>query len=176
MSDDAHGCDETHDDDEAHDGEAASPPLTRAETLVLWGIRAWVTGHRHDIPVMPNLRTAFRAEGAPAAAEAMDDLMGFIGRGAGRTIRVNCPRCRHVTEDERLLLDVVALHQQGETMWAPFLIRAILTPVATRLCSPLFAALAEALSDGGILLPAVAGQAPPPDIAAHAIPAGSTIH
>src|SRR5687768_3262161 len=116
MSNEAHDCD-----------DAGAPPLTRAETLVLWALRAWVAGHRHGIPVLANLRTAFRNEGAPAAAEAVDDLMGFIANGAGRTIQVNCPRCRQVTEDERLLLDVVALHQQGETLWVPFLARAILT-------------------------------------------------
>lgn len=148
MSEEAHDCD-----------DVSAPPSTRAETLVLWAIRAWVAGHRHDIPVMPNLRTGFRDEGAPAAAEAVDDLMGFIGRGAGRTIRVNCPRCRQVTADERLLLDMIALHQQGETLWAPFLVRAILTPAAARLCGPLFAALAEALRDGDIRLPPVAGLA-----------------
>jgi len=92
MSDEAHDCD-----------DAGAPPLTRAETLVLWAMRAWVAGHRHGIPVLANLRTAFRNEGAPAAAEAVDDLMGFIANGAGRTIQVNCPRCRQVTEDERPL-------------------------------------------------------------------------
>ncbi|MGK9165645.1 hypothetical protein KXR53_05075 [Inquilinus limosus] len=165
MSDETHDCD-----------DAGAPALTRAETLVLWAIRAWVAGHRHGIPVLANLRTAFRNEGAPAAAEAVDDLMGFIGDGAGRTIRVNCPRCRLVTEDERLLLDIVALHQQGETLWAPFLARAILTPAAARLCGAAFAALAEALRDGGIVLPPVAGQVPPPEAAVHVVPAGATIH
>ena len=165
MSDEAHDCD-----------DAGASPLTRAETLVLWAIRAWVAGHRHGIPVLANLRTAFRNEGAPAAAEAVDDLMGFIANGAGRTIAVNCPRCRQVTEDERLLLDVVALHQQGETLWVPFLARAILTPAATRMCGPIFAAVADALQDGDIVLPPVAGQVPPPEAAAHVVPAGATIH
>ncbi|WP_395676941.1 hypothetical protein [Inquilinus sp.] len=163
--------------DEAHDCEdEGAPQLTRAETLVLWAIRAWVAGHRHGIPVQANLRTAFRNEGAPAAAEAVDDLMGFIANGAGRTIQVNCPRCRQVTEDERLMLDIVALHQQGETLWVPFLARAILTPAATRLCGPIFAAVADALQDGGIALPAVAGQVPPPEAVVHAVPMGTTIH
>jgi len=165
MSDEAHDCD-----------DAGAPPLTRAETLVLWAMRAWVAGHRHGIPVLANLRTAFRNEGAPAAAEAVDDLMGFIANGAGRTIQVNCPRCRQVTEDERLLLDVVALHQQGETLWVPFLARAILTPAAARMCGPIFAAVADALQDGSIVLPPVAGQVPPPEAAAHVVPAGATIH
>jgi len=162
---------------EAHDCDAAGVPvLTRAETLLLWAIRAWVAGHRHGIPVIANLRTAFRNEGVPAAAEAVDELMRFIGAGAGRSIEVNCPRCRQVTRDERLLLDIVALHQQGEALWAPFLARAILSPAAARLCGPPFAALAGALRDGGMLLPPVAGQVPPPDVAAHAVPAGATIH
>jgi hypothetical protein len=165
MSEEDHDCD-----------DASAPPLTRSETLLLWAVRVWVVGHRHDMPVLPNLRTAFRDEGVPAAAEAVDDLMGFIGHGAGRTIRVNCPRCRQVTEDERLLLDVVALHQQGDALWAPFLVRAILTPAAARLSGPLFLAVADALRDGGVVLPAVVDQAPPPEIAAHAIPAGATIH
>jgi hypothetical protein len=89
---------------------------------------------------------------------------------------VNCPRCRQVTDDERLLLDVVALHQQGETLWVPFLARAILTPAATRMCGPIFAAVADALQDGAIVLPPVAGQVPPPEAAAHVVPAGATIH
>lgn len=169
MSEEAHDCDDAHGD------QTGAQVLTRAETLVLWAIRAWVAGHRHGIPVLANLRTAFRNEGAPAAAEAVDDLMGFIANGAGRTIQVNCPRCRQVTEDERLLLDVVALHQQGETIWVPFLARAILTPAATRLCGPIFAAVADALQDGGIGLPPVAGQVPP-EAAAHAVPAGTTFH
>ena len=165
MSADEHDCD-----------DAGAPLLSRSETLLLWAVRVWVVGHRHDVPVLPNLRTAFRDEGVPAAAEAVDDLMGFIGHGAGRTIRVNCPRCRQVTEDERLLLDVVSLHQQGDALWAPFLARAILTPMAAQVSGPPFAVLADALRDGGILLPPVAGQVPPPDAAAHAVPAGATIH
>lgn len=165
MTDEAHDCD-----------DAGAPVLTRAETLLLWAIRAWVAGHRHGIAVIANLRTTFRNEGAPAAAEAVDDLMGFIGDSAGRTIQVNCPRCRQVTKDERLLLDIVALHQQGDALWAPFLARVILTPMAARVSGPPFAALAEALRDGGILLPPVAGQVPPPDAVAHAVPAGATVH
>lgn len=170
MSDLDHDCD-----------DPGAPPLTRAETLVLWAIRAWVAGHRHDLAVLPNLRTAFRNEGAPAAAEAVDDLMAHIGHGAGRTIQVNCPRCRQVTDDERLLMDVIALHQEGETQWAPFLVRAILTPEATRASAPLFEALARALSHGGILLPTVTGPESrtgetPVGMGAHVMPPGATIH
>ncbi len=165
MSDEAHDCD-----------DAGAPPLTRAETLVLWAMRAWVAGHRHGIPVLANLRTAFRNEGAPAAAEAVDDLMGFIANGAGRTIQVNCPRCRQVTEDERLLLDVVALHQQGED--AVGAVPGPRHPDAGR-----HPAVRPALRRGGGRPAgwrhrAAGGGRPgaPAEAAAHTVPAGATIH
>src|SRR3546814_9596413 len=61
--------------------------------------------------------------------------------------------CRpEVSDDERRLLDAVALYQSGSSLEAPFILRSMLTPTSARLAADILRALAQALAAANLHL------------------------
>lgn len=122
------------------------------ERLLLWSFRVWVAGFRIRAPVDGTLHAAFGRIGAAEAVGLIDNAMAVVSQGAARPLRIDCPCRPEVSEDERRLLDVVALHQSGPSLEAPFLLRSLLTPTASRLAGDLLRALAGALTRANLRL------------------------
>ena len=91
-----------------------SAELDAAECVLLTAIRWWVTDHRCGVDPMPRLCQALDTAGAHDAAFSVDRLMGVIARTVGRPIAIHCPRCPHLSEDEKSLLYAANLMQTGD--------------------------------------------------------------
>lgn len=57
----------------------------------------------------------FEAAGTCDAAFTVDALMAIIARTGRQPIDIHCPRCPHVSGDERLLLHAASLTQAGHS-------------------------------------------------------------
>jgi hypothetical protein len=62
---------------------------------------------------MPRLCQGLEAAGTCDAAFSVDALMAIIARTVRQPIAIHCPRCPHVSEDERHLLHAASLTQAG---------------------------------------------------------------
>ncbi len=126
--------------------------LQRPEKLIVWAMRVWVVGARERICVDEVLRGSFSRAGAPAALAVLDNMMAVIAGGAARTIDISCVCHERVSDDERRILDVIALFQAGDTLETPLMLRSMLTPAATTSAARLVSRLAGILSDAGLRL------------------------
>ncbi len=130
---------------------ASSGGLTPDERLVLWGMRTWTAYRQADVPAFNHLVRAFAVQEAEAAVPTLDAVMALIHATGLKAFHHPCCRC--LGDEERLLLDVLALHQRGEDAAALFLTRILLPPSAVRLLGASLNALAMALRASGIRLP-----------------------
>ena len=158
------------------DQTAAAAALNRDERLLLWGMRTWTAGVRAGVPVASHLTRHFTAEGAETAVPTLDAVMAILHASGMRAF--HHPQCRCLGDEERLLLDILALHQRGEDGAALFLTRLLLTPGAARLLGSSLHALAMALLASGVRLSdgrsrAAVGRAPAPAVWA---PSTATLH
>ncbi len=106
--------------------EALSP----MENILLWSMRAWVMGIARGLPVADRIETVYRRVRAPEAPIQVYELMWILGHGATRRLNVDCVCKRHVSADERTLLDIVALYQHGRSLEALVLLRSMVKPKA----------------------------------------------
>lgn len=126
--------------------------LTQAERLVLWGMRTWVAALRADIPVDDHINRTFRQAMVPAAASLLSGMMVMLAEGAARPMSLHQPRCPCLSEDERLILDLVALVQAGRTSAARQHAAGLLLPTAGRTVAGAVGPFAELLADAGLRL------------------------
>ncbi len=92
-----------------------SAALDPAECVLLIAIRWWVDSYRRDEDPMPRLCQGLEAAGTSDAAFSVDALMAIITRTVRRPIAIHCPRCPHVSDDERRLLHAASLTQAGNS-------------------------------------------------------------
>ena len=90
-----------------------SAALDPAEGLLLIAIRRWVLSYRRDEDPLPRLCQELEAAGACDAAYSINALMEIIARTGRQPINIHCPRCPHVSDDERHLLHAASLTQAG---------------------------------------------------------------
>jgi hypothetical protein len=90
-----------------------SAALDPAERILLSAIRWWVDSYRRDEDPMPRLCQGLEAAGTGDAAFSVDALMAIIARTVRNPIAIHCPRCPHVSDDERHLLHAASLTQAG---------------------------------------------------------------
>jgi hypothetical protein len=131
-------------------GTARQAELSQAERLVLWGMRTWVAALRADIPVDDHIERAFRQVMAPSAAPVLSGMMVMLAEGASRPMSLHQPRCPCLSEDERLLLDLVALVQAGRVAAARMRAAGLLLPTAGRTVAGAVGPFAELLACSGL--------------------------
>ena len=106
------------------------PELPMPETVLLWSMRTWLVGHRHDLPAEHYIASAFAELGAPGATGYFQGLMWALSHGAARDIGLHRPCCPRVGEDEQALLDVFALTQDRQGVERLLVLRGLLRPAA----------------------------------------------
>ena len=119
------------------------------EQVLLWSMRAWVLGRRQDRAVIEPIRRAFAKIGAAGAACRLDQFMWILADGSHRTLHVECVCAAGMSADERSLLDIFALAQQGHSFEALLLLRSIVKPAAALSLGAIAAELAGALDSAG---------------------------
>ena len=131
-------------------------PLVRLEYVILWTMRAWVMGIVERIPVEEQICDAFRQIGVPGGTAQIYEFMWLLSQGACRTINIDCVCRPAVSEDERRLLDILALAQRNKSFEALMLLRTMLAPRMAVAAAESAARLAEMLGAEGVVLPAPA--------------------
>ncbi|MDE0390642.1 MAG: hypothetical protein OXI57_01065 [Rhodospirillales bacterium] len=148
------------------------PRLTFAEQLVLWSARRLATADygaaateseafacREDVRtrVAGELGVALCSTGGPGAgleaAEALARTLDVFGFAGVRGLQMNPMCCRFVSNDERLVLSLLASCQDGDHRHAATLLSWFLPPAAMRTAATHGAAFAAALMAAGYLLP-----------------------
>lgn len=150
---------------------AAAASLSAEERLVLWGMRAWTAGRQAEVAVDGALLRAFGAFDAEGAVPTLDSAMELLNAAGVRAF--HAPWCRCLGDEERLLLDILGLHQRGDEGAALFLTRVLLPPAGARVLGPALNALAGALLTCGVRL--ADGRVRPPPAASQALWAPSTM-
>jgi hypothetical protein len=135
-----------------------APRLCQPERLLLWGMRAWVVGFRRAIPVEEPMARIFSAANAPDAPILIDAFMSLVACATPRPLTIECVCCKQVSEDERRLVDCVALLQAGRHMEALTVLRTILPSQAAPDGMELATRLAAILEDAGQILQPPADQ------------------
>ncbi len=97
---------------------------------MLWSMRTWVIGTCREVPVEAQIRAVVETIAAPPAADMLFGFMWAVGHGAMRELTIACVCEPRISPDERLLLDVLALYQDGRNLEAMMLLRSILPPQA----------------------------------------------
>ena len=128
------------------------PELPLAETAVLWAIRTWVAGCRLRVPTKRIIGSVFAELGAPEAGAHLCGLMRALSEIASRTIAVHGPCYPDMSDDEQILLDVLALTQDGQTFERLLLLRAFLQPLAATSIGESAAELVRELNRAGLFL------------------------
>ncbi|KZD09780.1 hypothetical protein [Oceanibaculum pacificum] len=135
--------------------------LDAGRKLALWGMRVWVAGLRQEWPparTREALLEGFALTYATEALGPLEAMMSVLAGGAARQIAMNCPRCPSVTEDEHLLLDLLALCQARGVAdrLDPFAKQAasLLTPSGVRLFEAPALLFSTSLAAAGMVLPA----------------------
>lgn len=73
----------------------------------------WVSGHKEGTDMGSTLQHGFKLAGLPNLYGSFDDFMYLIAATATEDIVVRAPECLEVSDDEHLLIGVVAAWQQG---------------------------------------------------------------
>lgn len=95
------------------DDEVLVAGLPSLERSLLSAIRGWVIAQHSGRDARPAVADMFDRLDAVEATPTLLGFMSVLGHGVTRTIEVNCT-CRHtVSAEERLLLDVLAMQQEG---------------------------------------------------------------
>lgn len=122
------------------------------ETVVLWAMRTWVAGCRLNVPMARYIDPVFAELGAPEAASHLYGLMWALGQGASRAVSIHGPCHPHVSEDEQVLLDVLALTQDRQAFERLLLLRTMLRPLAATPAGKSASGLVQELNRGGLFL------------------------
>jgi hypothetical protein len=152
-----------------------SAALDPAECILLIAIRWWVDSYRRDEDPMPRLCQGLEAAGTCDAAFSVNALMAIIARTVRQPIAIHCPRCPHVSEDERHLLHAASLTQAGNGHLAEKALCALLSAQGAEFALGPLRGLGEFFAEAGFFFrrrrSPVTEQAP-----AKAVEPPATIH
>jgi hypothetical protein len=95
-----------------------------AECILLTAIRRRVDSYEDP---MPGLCQGLETAGTCDAAFSIDTLMATIARTVQQRITIHCPRCPHLSDDERHLLHAASLAQAGDGHLAEKALRSALS-------------------------------------------------
>jgi hypothetical protein len=130
---------------------ADATDLNDAEIALLGALRTWVAAYRADEDPLPSLCEAMDRVGAHDAAFSVDQMMAVIARSVRRPIATHCPRCPHLSDDERRLLHAASLVQVGDSRLAERALRtALLSAVGAEFIIGPMEGLAELFREAGL--------------------------
>jgi hypothetical protein len=98
-------------------------------------------------------------------------LFTLLAHGARRKLTIQCPCCRQLGDDERLLLVLMTAHQQGEAHLAESILKDWLHPAAVRQAAYPARLVAQGFAENGFTLRLLT-----PSMDAADIPCNRTLH
>lgn len=139
-------------DRDAPGGERQLQQLPFAAQLLVWGMRCWVTALKTGRHFADLSGDGFAQFGLGPAGKALDEMFQIIAIGASRQIDIRCVKCRNVSADESLLLDIAAAAQADSHHLAYAGLSELLPPAASRNAFPALMALAKFFDHAGLRL------------------------
>ena len=127
--------------------------LVVAERFVAWCLRQWVDGWRTGVPDGRLLREGFATACVPDGLAPFDAMMRAVVAGTRRQLDVRCLKCRFLSEDENLFLNVVAAGQRDRDDLMSAAFEEFLAPASVRLATAGAVGLGAAMTAAGLLLP-----------------------
>lgn len=124
------------------------------QQALLWCMRAWVAGLQRPLEAGSRIQDMMARLNAPDAAPYFEGMMFALRHGATRRLSVGCVCWRHVSDDERMLLETLGLAQEPRPFEALLLLRGILTPEGARAALHSAEKLGVSLARAGRFLPA----------------------
>lgn len=124
------------------------------QQALLWCMRVWVAGLRQPIEAGPRIQDMMTQLGAPDAAPFFEGMMFALQHGAARQLAVGCVCWRQVSDDERMLLEMLGLAQACRLFKALLMLRGFLTPEGARAALHSAEQLGVSLAGAGRFLPA----------------------
>jgi hypothetical protein len=126
--------------------------LPFAAQLLLWGMRNWVAALKTQQNFDVLTGDGFAQFGLDSAGRSLDEVFQILAVAALRQIDIRCVKCRDVSEDERLLLDVTAAGQADSHHLVYAGLSELLPPAAVRNAFPSVISLAKLLDHAGLRL------------------------
>lgn len=110
------------------DDETPRQSLSFGGQFLLWSVRLWVHGLRHQVPTLDTIDTAYSLVGCPEGATTLTAFMTGLSAGARRKLDIRPPCFRTVSADEDRLLTLIRSLQTEAAVEPRFLIAAITRP------------------------------------------------
>ena len=126
--------------------------LPFAAQLLLWGMRSWVTALKTGQSFDALTGDGFAQFGLGSAGRSLDEMFQILAVAASRLVDIRCVKCRNLSEDERLLLDVAAAGQADSHHLVYAGLSELLPPAAVRNAFPSVISLAKLLDHAGLHL------------------------
>jgi hypothetical protein len=130
--------------------------LAVAERFTVWCLRQWVDGWRNGVPDGRLLHEGFATAYVPDGLAPFDAMMRAVVAGTRRQLDVRCLRCRFVSDDESLFLNVVAAGQRDRDDLMSAAFEEFLAPASVRLATAGALGLGGAMTAAGLVLPLTA--------------------
>ncbi len=154
--------------------------LSFGERLLLWSIRMWVSGYKDGANVQNMMQHSFELAGLPDLYADFDDVMYLIATTATEDITIWSPDCLYVSDDEHLLLGVVAAWQQGQGKdQGTALLSTWLPMAAIRFAQPSLSKIATTMANQNMVIPSRCSQQSRYAEASHSFPSyekTATVH
>ncbi len=132
------------------DGPSALTPI---ETVLVWGLRQWVSAHKARETGLEAIQPQFDCHGVRDAAASLDALLRTTAACATRSIDVRCPCCPSLSDDEMRIVAAIGLMQWNEPTIAFELFSTWLPPTGVRMALHMAHGAAAVLTRTGYPLP-----------------------
>lgn len=132
--------------------EIAFEALPIGEQLTVWAIRMWTRALRDAPTLHRNLCDAFRIAGVADGYLAFDKVMTILSTSAEHGITIGCTCCGGVTDDEQVMLGIVAEFQAGSAAMAHVVLSNWLPTAAVRVAAESFSEYATLIKGRGLLV------------------------
>lgn len=132
------------------DGPSALSPI---ETVLVWGVRQWVSAHKAKESGHRAIQAQFDSHGVRDAAASLDAILRMTAACATRSIDVRCPRCQGLSDDEMRIVAAIGLMQWNEPTVAFELFSTWLPPTGVRMALHMAQGAAIVLTRAGHSLP-----------------------
>ena len=93
--------------------------------VLLWSIRIWVIGVRHQRPALETIDKAYTLVGCPDGASSLNTVMQRLTLSARRVLDVRPPCFTSISADEQRLLDATRCYQRGDKVRPRFIVSAM---------------------------------------------------
>lgn len=133
-------------------GGVSFDDLPIGEQLTIWAVRIWARALQDAPTLHRNLHDAFKVAGIPEGYLAFDKVMTILSTTSDQGIAIGCTCCGGITDDEQVLLGLVAEFQGGSAATAHVVLADWLPTAAIRVAAEYISEYALLIKSQGLLV------------------------